>query len=192
MSLTLALVLLAGCEKDFLELKPRGTELEGNFYQNQDQVFQGLISVYDVYQWGTSGGYTMKVPLLTVASDEAYAGGSDASDQPSWVAFDNFTLNPYLGPQTGLSQKGSRINYRFFFKFRKGENVDELMKDITPRLEREGLNYDTVESQKADTSRSLTDLTRFLSLISFIALLLGCIGVASAIHIYVREKGFNR
>ena len=29
---------------------------------------------------------------------------------------------------------------------------------------------------------------QFLSLISFIALLLGCIGVASAIHIYVREK----
>src|SRR6476661_5122530 len=28
----------------------------------------------------------------------------------------------------------------------------------------------------------------FLSLIGFIALLLGCIGVASAIHIYVREK----
>ncbi|HLG39775.1 MAG TPA: FtsX-like permease family protein, partial [Chitinophagaceae bacterium] len=49
-------------------------------------------------------------------------------------------------------------------------------------------NYDTVESQKEDTSRSLTDLTQFLALISFIALLLGCIGVASAIHIYVREK----
>ena len=34
----------------------------------------------------------------------------------------------------------------------------------------------------------MTDLTQFLSLVSFIALLLGCIGVASAIHIYVREK----
>jgi putative ABC transport system permease protein len=43
-------------------------------------------------------------------------------------------------------------------------------------------------SQKEDTTRSLKDLTQFLALISFIALLLGCIGVASAIHIYVREK----
>ena len=88
--------------------------------------------------------------------------------------------------QTGLSQKGSRINYRFYFKFREGVNMDKLMKNLQPRLETERLNYDTVESQKEDTSRSLTDLAQFLSLISFIALLLGCIGVASAIHIYVR------
>jgi putative ABC transport system permease protein len=90
--------------------------------------------------------------------------------------------------QTGLSQKGSRINYRFYFKFNNGLNMEKLVKNIGPRLEKEGLNYDTVESQKEDTSRSLVDLTKFLSLISFIALLLGCIGVASAIHIYVREK----
>jgi hypothetical protein len=62
------------------------------------------------------------------------------------------------------------------------------IKEIEPRLEKEGLNYDTVASQKEDTTRSLKDLTQFLALISFIALLLGCIGVASAIHIYVREK----
>jgi putative ABC transport system permease protein len=90
--------------------------------------------------------------------------------------------------QTGLSQKGSRISYRFYFKFNQAVNMEELIKNIEPRLETEGMNYDTVESQKEDTSRSLQDLTQFLALISFIALLLGCIGVASAIHIYVREK----
>src|SRR5688572_21727469 len=90
--------------------------------------------------------------------------------------------------QTGLSQKGSRINYRIFFKFDWAVNTEEVVEDIKPRLEREGLNYDTVQSQKEDTTRSLKDLTQFLALISFIALLLGCIGVASAIHIYVREK----
>ena len=37
-------------------------------------------------------------------------------------------------------------------------------------------------------SRAFTDLTEFLTLISFIALLMGCIGVASAVHIYIREK----
>src|SRR5688572_740773 len=90
--------------------------------------------------------------------------------------------------QTGLSQKGSRISYRFYFKFDSPVNTKELVKNIEPRLEAEGLNYETVESQKEDTTRSLKDLTQFLALISFIALLLGCIGVASAIHIYVREK----
>ncbi|MGZ8545397.1 MAG: ABC transporter permease [Flavisolibacter sp.] len=90
--------------------------------------------------------------------------------------------------QTGLEQKGSRIGYTFFFKFDKNVDINELVNKLEPRLEKEGLNYDTVESQREDVSRSLIDLMRFLSLISFIALLLGCIGVASAIHIYVKEK----
>ena len=45
-----------------------------------------------------------------------------------------------------------------------------------------------MESQKKDTGRSFEDMTQFLSLVGFIALLLGCIGVASAIHIYIKEK----
>jgi putative ABC transport system permease protein len=90
--------------------------------------------------------------------------------------------------ETGLSQKGSRIVYQFFYKFDKSVKMTELIEKIEPRLETEGLSYETVETQKQNTARSLQDLTDFLSLISFIALLLGCVGVASAIHIYVREK----
>ncbi len=90
--------------------------------------------------------------------------------------------------QTGLEQKGSRINYRFFFKYDHAVNLDEIVKNIEPKLDSSGVSYDTVSTQKEDTARSFTDVTRFLSLIGFIALLLGCIGVASAIHIYVREK----
>lgn len=90
--------------------------------------------------------------------------------------------------ETGLSQKGSRINYTFYFRFDRGVDMEKLMNKIRPQLEKENLNYDTIESQKEQTSRSLADLTEFLALVSFIALLLGCIGVASAIHIYVREK----
>src|SRR5215204_2792135 len=90
--------------------------------------------------------------------------------------------------QTGLSQKGSRIATQFFFKFDKPVNMEALVDKIEPRFDIEGLNYETVETQKQNTARSLEDLTNFLSLVSFIALLLGCVGVASAIHIYVREK----
>jgi putative ABC transport system permease protein len=89
---------------------------------------------------------------------------------------------------TGLSQKGSRISYRFFIKYDRKVNIDKVVEGIQPQLEKEGLNYDTVESQKEDTTRSLRSLTQFLAFVSFVALLLGCIGVASAIHIYVREK----
>lgn len=90
--------------------------------------------------------------------------------------------------QTGLEQKGSRINYRYYFKYDKPADMEQVVARIEPRLDAEGLRYDTIETQKSDTARSFEDVTRFLSLIGFIALLLGCIGVASAIHIYVREK----
>src|SRR5215203_2875317 len=89
---------------------------------------------------------------------------------------------------TGLSQKGSRISYRYYFKYDRAVNIEKVVEGIKPQLEKEGLNYDTVESQKEDTTRSLRNLTQFLAFVSFVALLLGCIGVASAIHIYVREK----
>ena len=90
--------------------------------------------------------------------------------------------------QTGLSQKGSRINYTYFFKYNRSVDMQKLTTSLEPRLRKEGIDYSTVESQKADTGRSFGDLTSFLSLVGFIALLLGCVGVASSIHIYIREK----
>jgi putative ABC transport system permease protein len=90
--------------------------------------------------------------------------------------------------QTGLMQRGSRIGYKFYFKFTRPVDMDKLVKNIEPRLEKEGINYDTIDTQKEQTGKSFADMTRFLALVGFIALLLGCIGVASAIHIYVREK----
>lgn len=50
---TLLAAGLAGfssCDKDFLELQPKGTQLESNFYQNEEQVYQALVAVYDVLQ----------------------------------------------------------------------------------------------------------------------------------------------
>ncbi|PWU00665.1 MAG: ABC transporter permease [Bacteroidetes bacterium] len=90
--------------------------------------------------------------------------------------------------KTGLVQKGSRIGFTYYYLFAPGTDLEEKFKSIEPRLDKEGLEYETVESRKRNTGRAFDDFTQFLTLISFIALLLGCIGVASAIHIYVREK----
>ena len=91
-------------------------------------------------------------------------------------------------PQTGLEQKGSRINYRYYVKWDQPVDVKSIEEGFRETFELEGVRWETVESQKEDTARSFADLTRFLSLVAFIALLLGCIGVASAIQIYIREK----
>ena len=89
---------------------------------------------------------------------------------------------------TGLMQRGSRVTYKTYIKLSPSVDVPKLVKEIDPKLEKEGLDLNTIDSQKKDTGRTFEDLTQFLSLVGFIALLLGCIGVASAIHIYIREK----
>ncbi len=90
--------------------------------------------------------------------------------------------------QTGLMQKGSRISYHYYYQFSPQTDVQKMMDGMRLRLEANDLNYETVARQKEDAGRSFSDLTRFLSLVGFIALLLGCTGVASAVHVYVKEK----
>lgn len=121
-----ALLLATSCKKDFLELKPKGTELETNFYKNKEQIFQGLVATYDVLGWEGTDGWNMQLGLLNAASDDCFAGGSDASDQPNWVAWDNFTLNPLLGPQSGLWRKNYAGVYRANLLLQKIEEVENL------------------------------------------------------------------
>ena len=90
--------------------------------------------------------------------------------------------------QTGLQQKGSRIQYRYYIKLPEDTDVKELVKNIRPRLRSEGVGISTVESTKNDLGDAFDNLSKFLNLVAFVALLLGCVGVASAVHIYVREK----
>jgi len=137
-SLTFAVLLLTACGKDWLEIKPKNLELESFFYQTEEEVYQGLVAVYDVLQWGGTDGWTMKVGLLNAASDDCYAGGSDASDQPNWVAYDNFTLDPFFGPQQGLWRKGYTGIYRANLILQKLEEAPaEISSDFKARVSAE-------------------------------------------------------
>ncbi|RDC56611.1 ABC transporter permease [Pedobacter chinensis] len=90
--------------------------------------------------------------------------------------------------QTNLIKTGSRINNKFYFRYDDPSGVDEWVRKNEPKLEKEGFDADTVESRKEQTGRSFKDVNRFLALSGFIALLLGCVGVGSAIHVYIQEK----
>ena len=109
------------CSKDIIELSPTGTVLESNFYKTEQELFQGLVAAYDPLGFATN--FTMKMGLLNAASDDAHAGGSDASDQPSWVAYDKFTLDPNLGPQAGLWSKNYTGIYRANLVIEKAEGA---------------------------------------------------------------------
>lgn len=89
---------------------------------------------------------------------------------------------------TRLIQAGSRITYSVLFKFDGGVDVEALATALRPYREKYFLSIETVESRKRSLARQLTNLYRFLNLGGFIALILGSVGVASAVHTYIKQK----
>jgi putative ABC transport system permease protein len=89
---------------------------------------------------------------------------------------------------TGLVQYGSRVNYKKYLRIFSEKDVTATVDKLRPMLRKQGYRYDTVEERKADMGEGFLSIYRFFSLLAFVALILGCIGVASSVHIYAREK----
>ncbi|WP_129715393.1 RagB/SusD family nutrient uptake outer membrane protein [Pedobacter sp. SYP-B3415] len=96
--------LVVSC-KNFLEVSPKGTMLESNYYRNQSEAYNGLVAVYDVLGW-QGNGYVSKIPAANSASDDHYAGGGSSTDINAFQVWSNYTLNAANGPQEELWRKG--------------------------------------------------------------------------------------
>ena len=89
--------------------------------------------------------------------------------------------------RAGLVQAGSRVSERYLFRFRAGapsvEQVRGRLKQAFPR----SLIAD-YRAAHPRIERILEQSTRFLSLVSLIALIVGAIGVAMAMHSHLQQK----
>ena len=90
--------------------------------------------------------------------------------------------------ETELLQMGSRKEYQYFFIAPPDMDLELLDKNLDPVLDAESADLDTHTSTSERLGRSYNNVSRFLNLAAFIALLLGCIGIASSVHIYIKEK----
>jgi putative ABC transport system permease protein len=103
-----------------------------------------------------------------------------------------FTPSVYIAMReldsTRLVQFGSRINYRHYFKTENDEQAAQLVARLKGDIRKYGHGYDTVEERKNELGEAFQSVYRFFSLLAFVALVLGSIGVASSVHIYAREK----
>ncbi len=89
--------------------------------------------------------------------------------------------------KTELLQLGSRKEYQYFFKDPEAD-LEYLDKTLDPILDDEQADLDTHTSTSRNLGKRYDNIGRFLNLVAFIALLLGCIGIASSINIYIKEK----
>jgi len=168
--------------------------------------FYGKIETLpvDAYAKLKSGRYAMMDETLAsqfeVSSDDSIRVGNRIFKVAGVVTnipggggiMASFTPSVYISMQdldsTGLVQYGSRVNYKRFFKTTSEEETEQLIKTLEPILKRFGYSYDTVQERKEGLGEGFLSTYRFFSLLAFVALILGCIGVASSVHIYAREK----
>ncbi|MBX2920993.1 MAG: ABC transporter permease [Chitinophagaceae bacterium] len=148
---------------------------------------EALVDKTLMLQYNAQPGDTIQVGELdfriagTLTQAPGRTGVSTTIAAPVYIPF------RYL-EQTGLLQKGSRFRYTYYFKYGSDVQMNKQLEAVKDTLERSGWDYETAEFRKQQTSRQFDDLSKFLTLVGFIALLLGCIGIASSINIYVREK----
>lgn len=89
---------------------------------------------------------------------------------------------------TNLLQRGSRIEYKRYFKFEPDRDMAQLEENFRPFAREHDLGFDTVEERREEIGEAAGNLGKFLNLVGFVALLLGGIGVASSIHVYIKQK----
>ena len=89
---------------------------------------------------------------------------------------------------TGLLNAGSIARHRVLMKLPPGSDAEKIAAELKEKFSRERLGVQTVAGRKRELGRAMTNIDSFLSLVGFVALLLGAIGVASAVQVYVRQK----
>jgi putative ABC transport system permease protein len=90
--------------------------------------------------------------------------------------------------ESSLLQRGSQITYITHIRNPELDTGEEFRDAVNPVLDRNRARIETVESRRASLGRSFRNLTGFLNLVGFIALLLGGVGVASSIHVYIKQS----
>lgn len=95
---------------------------------------------------------------------------------------------PLAELDTSLTGFGSRVEYEVYFKFDDDRDVEAMMEVLAPQLRARDVGSDTVGEEQRRWGERVGNLYRFLGLVGFIALLLGGLGVASAVHVYVKQR----
>jgi putative ABC transport system permease protein len=90
--------------------------------------------------------------------------------------------------ETGLIEFGSRVDYAAYLQLAEPEVVERMLEDRRDLFREERVRSETAAEQQRDVSRALSRLSSYLGLVGIFALLLGGIGVASAMGAYIAEK----
>lgn len=180
------LVRVRGIEGDFpfygtLDTEPTSA---ASTYQKEGGA---LVDATIMLQYELGVGDTIKLGNLSLP----IAGALNSA--PGSTAISSSVAPPVIIPfrfiaKTELLQVGSRKEYQYFFVAPPEMDLKALDKNLDPILDDENADLDTHTVMSQQLGRSYGNVSKFLNLVAFIALLLGCVGIASSVHIYIKEK----
>ena len=90
--------------------------------------------------------------------------------------------------ETGLLQRGSRVEYLRYFTYRDNQEPEQIRAALDSLRNLSSFGFDDVEERRSEVSSAIEQLSDFLNMIGFIALLLGGLGIGSSMFVYIREK----
>ncbi|MES2124820.1 MAG: FtsX-like permease family protein [Gemmatimonadota bacterium] len=91
-------------------------------------------------------------------------------------------------PATKLLGFGARADFTTFLQLPSGIDAQTLANAVRPTLRAERVRVRTVADDRDNLTDRLTRLGNYLGLVALAALLLGGLGVASAVHVFIRQK----
>jgi putative ABC transport system permease protein len=158
-----------------------------NAASQYQQLGGALVDATLMLQFNLKPGDSIKLGKLTFPILGAL------KSVPGSTAVSTSVAPPVLIPfrfidETELLQLGSRKEYQYFFIAPPKMDLELLDKKIDPILDDENADLDTHTSTSERLGRRYDNVSKFLNLAAFIALLLGCVGIASSVHIYIKEK----
>jgi len=162
------------------------TTVPENAGKNYQELGGALVDATLLLQYNLNPGDSIKLGNVTFPIIGALKSIPGSTAISSSVAPQVLIPFRFL-EQTNLLQLGSRKEYQYFFK-NTTIDLEALDKKIDPILDAENADLDTHTSTSRNLGRRYDNVGKFLNLVAFIALLLGCIGIASSVHIYIKEK----
>ncbi|OEY72363.1 hypothetical protein APR40_13645 [Salegentibacter salarius] len=180
------LMQVRGIEGGFPFYGELGTQ-PANAAKRYQEEGAALVDATVMLQLGIKPGDSIKIGKVTLPIAGAL------NEVPGSTAIFSSIAPPVLIPyrfieESGLVQTGSRIDYEFYFTAPSNTDMEKLDETLDPILDTEDADLDTHTSTSDRLGRRYENFGKFLNLVAFIALLLGCVGIASAIHIYIKEK----
>jgi len=89
---------------------------------------------------------------------------------------------------TNLLKKGSLSQHTVYLKLAADADAKAVEEKLRLALRGDRLNFATAEQRKEQIGDALKNIFSFTSLVGFLALFLGAVGVASAMHVFIRQR----